>query len=124
MGPVEKRRANRIFTNGANAVDEQKPALVQLDRSAAGSDLDELSGKLWFEDRRAAIPGEQGARVDQVEILVVQLPDHRVAAADLAREKTHSLVAAAAPLSGVIRKDRKSVVSRSSERIAPPLYAV
>jgi hypothetical protein len=39
-------------------MDEQKPALVQLDRSATGSDLDELPGKLWLEDG-AAVPGKE-----------------------------------------------------------------
>ena len=59
---VEKHRADHVFANGANAVDEKEPALVQLDRSAAGSDLDELPGKLWLEDGDAASLGSRSPK--------------------------------------------------------------
>ena len=119
---VEQHGADRIFPDRTDAVGEQQPAFVQFDRRAAIADLHEFPGKLRLQNRLAAVPGVQVVGIDEVEVLVVLPADHGVSAVDLAGEQGHALVSrGGSPCSGDIRKEMKSVVSISSDRIAKPL---
>src|SRR5438067_5277295 len=90
---VQDDRADRILSYRADAVCQQQPAVVELDRRSAAADLHEFPRILWLKDGATALPCAKIVGKDEIEVLVVLSSDHGIAAIDLARKKSHAFVA-------------------------------
>src|SRR3546814_13264183 len=72
---------------------QQRPAFVNLDGCPAITDLDHLPRVFGLQKKLALIPARELVGPDEIQVLAVLPPDHRIAAAHLARKQRHALVA-------------------------------
>src|SRR5437588_5185915 len=79
---VEKNRADRILSDGPDAVSQQQPPLVNLDRRSAIAHLHEFPREHGLQNEPAAIPGVDIVGIEQIKVFVVLPPDHCVTAID------------------------------------------
>ena len=101
---------------------QHQPTLVGEDRATAIADLDEFPGELGLQQQHpVVVPVIDPPRGEQVEVLPVLAADHVVAAAELAREQRHALVAAGA---SVDRFHREAVEVARAQQLGSDLLAV
>src|SRR3546814_10641007 len=66
---------------------QQQPAFVKLDGCPAITDLDHLPRVFGLQKKLALIPARELVGPDEIQVLAVLPPDHRIAAAHLARKQ-------------------------------------
>src|SRR5580700_10926091 len=121
---VEQDRADGVLPHRPDAVGEDEPALLRLDRGAAVAELDQLPGALWHLDGDGLAPAVTIGGVSDGVALSVPPGQRGILASDPAGDSAMPLLLADAPASWETSKVRKSLVCSSCGATCEPSNAV